>query len=73
MSVYQFTVKDVDQKEVSLKAYEGKVLLIINSATKCGLTPQYEGLEKIYETYRKKGFEILDFSMQPVYESSSRD
>ncbi len=61
MSVYQFTVKDVDQKEVSLKAYEGKVLLIINSATKCGLTPQYEGLEKIYETYRKKGFEILDF------------
>lgn len=61
MSVYQFKVKDVDQKEISLKDYEGKVLLIINSATKCGLTPQYEGLEKLYETYQAKGFEILDF------------
>lgn len=61
MSVYQFKVKDVDQKEISLKDYEGKVLLIINSATKCGLTPQYEGLEKLYETYQTKGFEILDF------------
>lgn len=61
MSVYQFSVKDVDQKEISLKNYEGKVLLIINSATKCGLTPQYEGLEKLYETYQTKGFEILDF------------
>lgn len=61
MSVYPFKVKDVDQKEISLKDYEGKVLLIINSATKCGLTPQYEGLEKLYETYQAKGFEILDF------------
>ena len=61
MSVYQFKVKDVNQKETSLKDYEGKVLLIINSATKCGLTPQYEGLEKLYETYQAKGFEILDF------------
>ena len=61
MSVYQFKVKDVDQKEISLNDYEGKVLLIVNSATKCGLTPQYEGLEKLYETYQAQGFEILDF------------
>ncbi|HAX02618.1 MAG: glutathione peroxidase [Tenericutes bacterium GWC2_34_14] len=61
MSVYAYQVKDVNQKEVSLKDYEGKVLLIINSATKCGLTPQYEGLEKLYKTYKDKGFEILDF------------
>ncbi|MBV1710280.1 MAG: glutathione peroxidase [Erysipelothrix sp.] len=61
MSVYQFSVKDAYQKEVSLSDYQGKVLLIVNTATKCGLTPQYAGLEKLYETYNAKGFEILDF------------
>lgn len=61
MNVYDFTVKDVDQKNISLKDYQGKVLLIINSATKCGLTPQYEGIEKLYENYQKQGFEVLDF------------
>ena len=61
MNVYDFKVKDVDQKEVSLKDYQGKVLLIINSATKCGLTPQYEGIEKLYKTYKDQGFEVLDF------------
>lgn len=61
MSVYQFTVKDAYQKEVSLSDYQGKVLLIVNTATKCGLTPQYAGLEKLYETYAIQGFEILDF------------
>ena len=61
MNVYNFKVKDVDQKEVSLGSYQGKVLLIVNSATKCGLTPQYKGLETLYETYKDKGFEILDF------------
>jgi glutathione peroxidase len=61
MNVYDFTVKDVDQKDISLKDYQGKVLLIINSATKCGLTPQYAGIEKLYENYQKQGFEVLDF------------
>lgn len=61
MSVYDYTVKDNNGKDVSLSEYSGKVLLIVNTATKCGLTPQYDGLEKLYEKYHEKGFEILDF------------
>lgn len=61
MKIYDFTVKDNKGADVSLSQYKGKVLLIINSATKCGLTPQYEGLEKLYEKYGSRGFEILDF------------
>ncbi|MBQ7506904.1 MAG: glutathione peroxidase [Lachnospiraceae bacterium] len=61
MSVYDFTVKNNKGKEVSLSEYKGKVLLIVNTATKCGLTPQYEGLEALYEKYHEQGFEILDF------------
>ena len=61
MSVYDFTVKDNKGNDVSLSEYKGKVLLIVNTATKCGLTPQYEGLENLYEKYHYQGFEILDF------------
>lgn len=60
-SIYDFNVKDNKGNDVSLGEYRGKVLLIVNTATKCGLTPQYEGLEKLYETYHDQGFEILDF------------
>lgn len=61
MSVYDFTVKGQKGNDVSLKEYEGKVLLIVNTATGCGFTPQYKGLEELYEKYRDQGFEILDF------------
>ena len=61
MGIYDFEVKDIDGKKVSLEKYKGKVLLIVNTATECGLTPQYEGLEKLYQEYKERGFEILDF------------
>ncbi len=61
MSVYDFSVKDNQKNEISLSDYQGKVLLIVNTATGCGLTPQYKGLEALYQKYRDKGFEILDF------------
>ncbi len=60
-TVYEFSVKDRKDKEVSLKEYSDEVLLIVNTATKCGFTPQYEELEKLYEKYHAQGFEILDF------------
>jgi glutathione peroxidase len=61
MSVYDFVMKDAEGTDVSLADYKGKVLLIVNTATGCGFTPQYNGLEELYEKYRDKGFEILDF------------
>src|SRR5574344_247531 len=60
-TVYEYSVKDRKGNEVSLKEYANEVLLIVNTATKCGFTPQYEELEKLYEDYHAKGFEILDF------------
>ena len=60
-TVYEFSVKDRKGKEVALKEYANEVLLIVNTATKCGFTPQYEELEKLYEKYHSQGFEILDF------------
>jgi len=61
MGIYDYTVKDAKGQEISLSEYKGKVLLIVNTATGCGFTPQYEGLQKLYDTYQKDGFEILDF------------
>ena len=60
-TVYDFTVKDRAGNDVSLKDYEGKVLLIVNTATGCGFTPHYEPLEAMYADLKDKGFEILDF------------
>ena len=59
--IYDFTVKDRDGKDVSLADYKGKLLLVVNTATQCGFTPQYKELEALYEQYRASGFEILDF------------
>lgn len=60
MSIYDFSVQNVQGEEVSLRQYEGKVLLIVNTATGCGFTPQYKELEEMYEAYHEQGFEILD-------------
>ena len=59
--IYDFVVKDNKGEDVKLEKYKGKVLLIVNTATKCGFTPQYDGLENLYEKYHDRGFEILDF------------
>ena len=61
MSVYDYFVKAQDGSEVSLADYQGRVLLIVNTATGCGFTPQYEGLQDLYEKYQSQGLEILDF------------
>jgi glutathione peroxidase len=61
MTVYDFSANRLDGSEESLNDYQGKVLLIVNTASKCGFTPQYKGLEKLYETYHARGFEILGF------------
>ena len=60
-NIYAFKVKNDKGTEVSLDQYKGKLLLIVNTATRCGFTPQYKDLESIYEKYREQGFEILDF------------
>ncbi|MBQ6395592.1 MAG: glutathione peroxidase [Atopobiaceae bacterium] len=60
-SIYDFTVRAQDGSDVSLGTYRGKVLLVVNTATGCGFTPQYVGLQALYDKYRDRGFEILDF------------
>src|SRR5215472_12870938 len=60
-SVSDTLVKDIDGKDVSLKSYRGKVLLIVNVASHCGFTPQYKSLESVYEKYKDKGFAVLGF------------
>jgi glutathione peroxidase len=60
-SVYDIPLKDIDKKDTSLKAYKGKVLLVVNVASRCGLTPQYKALEQVHEKYKGKGFTVLGF------------
>lgn len=60
-SIYDINVKDIDGKETRLDAYKGKVVLIVNVASKCGLTPQYKGLEALYQKYKDKGLVVLGF------------
>jgi len=61
MNIYDFKVRSAKGVEVPMTDFKGKVLLIVNTATGCGFTPQYEGLQKLYDKYKGKGLEILDF------------
>ena len=60
-SPLDYRVKDIDGKEIDLSKYKGKVVMVVNVASRCGLTPQYEGLQKVYEQYREKGFVVVGF------------
>jgi glutathione peroxidase len=60
-TIYGFTMKDIDGKDVPLKKFEGRVLLVVNVASKCGLTPQYDALEKLYTDHEKAGLTVLGF------------
>ena len=60
MSIYEYSIMDRQGREVSLNDYKGKVLVIVNTATGCGFTPQYEGLENLYKKYHDRGLEIID-------------
>ncbi len=73
MSVYDFTVKDNRGEMVSLRNYEGKVLLIVNTATKCGLTPQYAAMQELYNKHKDSGFEILDFPCNQFMNQAPED
>lgn len=70
MNIYHFQVESADGHKVSLREYQGKVLLILNSATKCGFTPQYDALQDLYEKYEDQGFVILDFPCNQFHEQA---
>lgn len=73
MSIYDFKALDIDGEEIDFTNYKGKVLLIANTASKCGFTPQYEELEKLYEKYGKDGFEVLGFPSNQFKEQEPGD
>lgn len=61
MNIFDFKANDYKGNEVELKQFEGQVILVVNTATRCGFTPQYDGLEALYEKYKDQGFVVLDF------------
>lgn len=73
MNIYDFNVMTQDGKEISLSDYRGKVLLIVNTATGCGFTPQYDALQDIYDEFKDSGLEILDFPCNQFGEQAPGD
>ena len=71
MSLYQIEVTDIDNQDVLLETYQGKVLLIVNTATACYFTPQYKDLQDLYSQYKGAGFEVLDFPCNQFGEEAS--
>ena len=70
LTLYDFTARAQDGEDVSLEKFRGQVVLVVNTASRCGFTPQYADLERIYEAYAGKGFEILDFPCNQFGEQS---
>lgn len=73
MNIYNFKVKEQDGSEISLSNYKGKVLLVVNTATGCGFTPQYDELQDLYDEFKDKGLEILDFPCNQFGEQAPGD
>ena len=71
--IYEFEVEGLKKEKVKLEEYKGKVLLIVNTATKCGFTPQYDELEALYEKYHEKGFDIIDFPCNQFNEQAPEE
>ena len=72
-SIYDFSVTDISGKTVKLDRYQGKAMLLVNTASQCGYTPQYKGLEALYEKYRAKGFQVLGFPCNQFGEQEPGD
>ena len=72
-TIFDFTMKDIAENDVPLSQYQGKVTLIVNTASKCGLTPQFEGLEQLYKSYKSDGLEILGFPCNQFAEQEKGD
>lgn len=70
MGFYEFSARDMSGQDIKMEEYKGKVIIVVNTASKCGFTPQFAGLETLYETYREKGLEILGF---PCNQFASQD
>jgi glutathione peroxidase len=71
--IFDYKVKDINGNEISMEEYRGKVLLIVNTATGCGFTPQYDGLQELYAKYKEQGFEVLDFPSNQFFEQAPGD